>query len=176
MASLVRSTIVSALFGLFVGPGPIAVIIPWFISGWRVELATGAWILPQLLGVVMIAGGLPALLASIARFVHEGRGTLAPIVPTEKLVIRGAYRLVRNPMYIAVLAMIFGQSLVFQSWALVAYGTMVAVVFDLFVRFYEEPALQRTFGDEYVRYCAAVSRWAPRSSPWRGEGPSVRQT
>ncbi len=116
-------------------------------------------------------------MAAIARFVHEGRGTLAPIVPTEKLVIRGAYRFVRNPMYLAVLAMIFGQVLVFQSWALAVYGTIVAVTFDLFVRFYEEPTLQRTYGDEYVRYRVAVSRWAPRSSPWRGEDdrPTVRQ-
>ncbi len=169
MASLVRSSIVSALFGLFVGPGPIAVLIPWLSTRWHWEPVSGWRLGLRLVGGALIAAGAPALVAAIARFVYEGRGTLAPVVPTEILVVHGAYRFVRNPMYVAMLAMILGQALLFQSWPLAIYGLGMAVIFDVRVRTYEEPTLQRTYGKAYARYRSTVPRWLPRRSPWYGE-------
>lgn len=169
MAGLMRSAVVSALFGLLVGPGPIAVVIPWLITHWRGSVASDGWLVLQLFGGLLIVLGLPALVASIARFVYEGRGTLAPMMPTEALVVRGAYRYVRNPMYVGVLAMIFGQALVFFSWPLAVYGVAVAAAFDLFVRFYEEPTLTRTHGAAYEQFRAKVPRWLPRLTPWEGD-------
>jgi len=47
---------------------------------------------------------------------------------------------------------------------LFGYGVFLAIGYHLFVRFYEEPTLRRKFGEEYVQYCAAVSRWLPQRS------------
>lgn len=168
MASRLRATIVSVLFGLFVGPGPVAILVPWLITRWRWEPVTGWRLALRAIGFLLIAAGAPTLVAAIARFVYEGRGTLAPVVPTEELVVHGAYRYVRNPMYLSVLAIIMGQALVFQSWWVALYGAVVAVGVNFFVRMYEEPTLERTYGDVYERYRSHVPRWLPRTSPWRG--------
>src|SRR5262249_19139083 len=99
------------------------------------------------------------------RFVVEGRGTPAPIAPTEHLVVGGPFRWVRNPGYIAVIALLLGQALLLGSSAVLAYATVVALGFHLFVVFYEEPTLRRQFGAEYETYCHAVPRWIPRLRP-----------
>lgn len=108
------------------------------------------------------------LLEASARFAWQGLGTPAPIYPTERLVVSGAYRHVRNPMYLAVLAIILGQAAMFGSSALLAYGAAVAVAFHLFVVLYEEPTLRRSFPEDYRRYAAHVRRWLPRPTPWAG--------
>ena len=69
-------------------------------------------------------------------------------------------------MYLAVLAAIAGQALILGRMALVGYGAVVAVAFVVFVRLYEEPTLQGTFGDAYETYRRAVPRWLPRRRPW----------
>lgn len=108
------------------------------------------------------------LLHAFARFALEGRGTPAPVAPTERLVVGGIYRHVRNPMYVAVLAIILGQALLFSSWALVAYATIAAIAMVSFVKFYEEPTLARRYGADYEAYRSAVPGWLPRLTPWRG--------
>ena len=50
------------------------------------------------------------MLEAFARFVVEGVGTPAPVAPTNELVVGGLYRYVRNPMYLAVAAVILGQA------------------------------------------------------------------
>jgi protein-S-isoprenylcysteine O-methyltransferase Ste14 len=70
-------------------------------------------------------------------------------------------------MYAAVLSVILGQSLIWGSARVIAYGVAVWLVFHLFVRAYEEPTLRATFGAEYGRFCAGVPRWIPRLRPWR---------
>lgn len=96
-------------------------------------------------------------------------GTPAPVAPTEKLVIGGIYRHVRNPMYVAVLSIIIGQALLFSSWTLVAYAVIGAVGMGSFVRLYEEPTLANRYGAEYETYRRNVPGWLPRLTPWRGE-------
>jgi len=112
--------------------------------------------------------GLLILLDSFARFALQGQGTPAPVMPPKHLVVTGLYRHVRNPMYVAVTALIVGQGLLFGSVAVLEYGAIVWVSFFLFVLAYEEPALDRQFADEYKRYRANVRRWVPRIKPWRG--------
>jgi protein-S-isoprenylcysteine O-methyltransferase Ste14 len=91
-----------------------------------------------------------------------------PVAPTQHLVVTGLYRFVRNPMYVAVLGLILGQTLVFQSQTLAAYGAAIWLAFHTFVFFYEEPTLRRSFGATYETYCQRVPRWLPRITPWRG--------
>lgn len=92
----------------------------------------------------------------------QGSGTPAPIFPTDRLVAEGFYRFMRNPMYVAVLAIVIGQALLFSSLLVLAYAVVLAAAFHLFVLFYEEPTLRKTYGASYDAYCAEVGRWLPR--------------
>jgi len=82
-------------------------------------------------------------------------------------VVTGFYRYVRNPMYVAVLSLVFGQGLLFGSAHVLFYGTIAFAVMHCFVIFYEEPTLRRTFDGAYENFCAHVRRWIPRLRPWQ---------
>ena len=153
-------TILKTLIFLAVFPGIVLVYAPCLILyAWpsviHSETAHYTALLPWLLGVSI-------LLWCVRDFVFKGGGTPAPIDPPKKLVVQGLYRFVRNPMYIGVLLVLIGHILWFQSLWLAMYAVLVFLVFHLFVVLYEEPALRKTFGDSYVRYCQKVPRWMPR--------------
>ena len=95
-------------------------------------------------------------------FATSGKGTPSPIDAPTGLVTRGFYRYTRNPMYVAVLAVIAGWAVLFGSLLLVAYGVALFAVFSLFILRHEEPRLARDFGDEYAEYVERVGRWLPR--------------
>src|SRR5262249_18082750 len=99
----------------------------------------------RVIGAIMIAARLPVLLDSFARFAIQGLGTPAPVAPPQHLVVTGLYRYVRNPMYVAVSALIFGQGLLFGSVSLLEYGLVVWLGFFAFVVLYEEPTLRGQF-------------------------------
>jgi protein-S-isoprenylcysteine O-methyltransferase Ste14 len=151
---------------LVLAPGVVAGLIPWLITGWEAD----AWSVPlRALGWLMIGAGLGVLLEAFVRFVLEGIGTPAPVAPTERLVVGGAYRYVRNPMYLAVGALIVGQALVLGQAALLAYGAAFGAAVVAFVHVYEEPTLVRRFGADYEAYRRAVPAWWPRLRPWAPE-------
>jgi protein-S-isoprenylcysteine O-methyltransferase Ste14 len=150
-----------------IAPGTIAGLVPWLVTHWRVQEHTSASAL--LIGGVLVAAGLAALIECFLRFARTGDGTPAPLAPTQRLVVTGLYRFVRNPMYVAVVMLIFGQMLLFSSAALLAYGVAIWTAFHLFVVFFEEHRLERKFPDEYAAYVAHVGRWIPRLTPWRPE-------
>jgi protein-S-isoprenylcysteine O-methyltransferase Ste14 len=154
----IRAVLGSVLF-LLVAPGTVAGLIPWAITGWE---STGPWLGFELLGLVLIAAGVGVLLHAFARFALEGIGTPAPVAPTERLVVRGLYRYVRNPMYLAVAATIIGQALLLGRPILLAYALVFMAVVAAFVKLYEEPTLSRRFGREYEQYRRAVPAWRPR--------------
>ena len=154
----------STLFFLL-APGVVAGVIPWWLTRWVVLPAPLAL---RFLGVVLLAAGVPVLVSAFVRFARDGLGTPAPVAPTERLVVSGAYRYVRNPMYLGVLSAIVGQALLLGQTQLFGYAGLIALAFVLFVRFYEEPALRRQFGAEYEAYCRAVPGWWPRLRPWQG--------
>ena len=151
---------------LLVAPGVVAGLVPWLITGWEVDEEL-AWVPLQVLGGLLIAAGVAVLLHAFARFVVEGLGTPAPVAPTEKLVVGGLYRHVRNPMYVAVASTIIGQALVLGRPVLLAYAALFMATVAAFVHLYEEPTLTRQFGDDYTRYRRAVPAWRPRLTPWR---------
>jgi protein-S-isoprenylcysteine O-methyltransferase Ste14 len=160
-----RAAAGSAAF-LVLAPGVVAGVVPWLLTGWRME---GDPVAARIAGAALIALGAAFLLHAFARFVVEGLGTPAPVAPTERLVVGGVYRYVRNPMYLAVGATIIGQALLFGQSVLLAYAAGFAAVVFCFVRVYEEPALTEQFGESYERYRRAVPGWLPRLTPWRGE-------
>jgi protein-S-isoprenylcysteine O-methyltransferase Ste14 len=158
----IRAAVGSLVF-LVVAPGVVAGVIPWLLTDW----SSHAWPAPvRLIGGALIAGGVAVLLPAFGRFVIEGIGTPAPVAPTERLVIGGAYRYVRNPMYLAVASVIVGQALLFGQVVLLVYAVVFVAAVTAFVRGYEEPALAGRFGEEYEAYMRAVPRWRPRLRPW----------
>ena len=146
----------SALF-MVLAPGTVAGLVPWWISRWQFEPHSPLWLPLQIVGAAMITTGALVLL-----------GTPAPTFPTRQLVVTGLYRYVRNPMYIAVVALIVGQGLIFANIRVLEYGALIWLAFHLFVVSYEEPALHKSFGPEYETFCRHVSRWRPRLHPWPG--------
>jgi protein-S-isoprenylcysteine O-methyltransferase Ste14 len=155
----------SAVFFL-VGPGIVAGLTPWWFTGWRVREPVPYWAPMRVLGVILLAAGLFALVQAFVRFVVEGLGTPAPIAAPERLVVGGLYRYVRNPMYVAVLAIIVGQALILGQLVLLPYAATFWLITAAFVRWYEEPALTRRFGADYEVYRRAVPAWLPRLRPW----------
>jgi protein-S-isoprenylcysteine O-methyltransferase Ste14 len=162
-----RAAFGSAAF-LVVAPGVAAGVVPWALTRWRVG---GRWWPPAVAaGWVLVALGAIVVVGAFARFVLEGRGTPAPVAPTARLVVGGMYRYVRNPMYLAVLAIVIGQGLVLGRGWLLAYAAGLGLVFAAFVGWYEEPALRRRFGEPYEAYRRAVPGWLPRLHPWDPDG------
>jgi protein-S-isoprenylcysteine O-methyltransferase Ste14 len=159
--SRARAAVGSVVF-LVVAPGVVAGLVPWLMTGW----STHDWWPPiRVLGGLMIGAGLAVLLQAFVRFVVEGIGTPAPIAPTERLVVGGAYRYVRNPMYLAVAALIFGQALLLGQAEVLLYAAAFCVTVAAFVHGYEEPILSRRFGAQYEAYRRAVPAWRPRRTP-----------
>jgi protein-S-isoprenylcysteine O-methyltransferase Ste14 len=155
-----------SLVFLVLAPGVVAGLLPWWITDWEVKEPLPYWAPVRVLGAILIAAGVVVLLHAFARFVVEGLGTPAPVAPTERLVVGGLYRYVRNPMYLAVAATIVGQALALGQLILLPYAATFAAAVVAFVRWYEEPTLRRQFGEEYDAYCRAVPAWWPRRSPW----------
>ena len=160
------SAVLLSLLFLIVAPGTVAGLGPWWLTGWRFQPGPLAL---RGLGLALIAGGSYLLLECFGRFAWQGHGTPAPIAPPDRLVVTGAYRRVRNPMYVAVIALILGQAALFADLRLVGYAAAVWLGFHLFVLIYEEPTLRRAFPDDYAAFTAAVPRWRPRLRPWRPE-------
>jgi protein-S-isoprenylcysteine O-methyltransferase Ste14 len=158
------SAAVGSIVFLVAVPGVVAGLVPWLLTGW--DAADPPWPL-QVLGALLLAAGVLVLLQAFTRFVTEGIGTPAPVAPTERLVVGGLYRHVRNPMYLAVAAAIVGQALLLGRWVLLAYAAAFLIAVASFVRWYEEPTLHDRYGAEYDAYRSAVPGWWPRRRPWR---------
>jgi protein-S-isoprenylcysteine O-methyltransferase Ste14 len=154
--------VLGSAFFLVIAPGTVAGYVPWRICGWRIQAPLLHFSAFRWLGVLLIAVGVPVLLDSFAHFALKGLGTPAPVFPTRHLVVSGLYRYVRNPMYVAVVAAILGQGLLFGDVRILEYGILVWLAFHLFVVLYEEPTLRRSFGAEYEAFCVQVGRWVPR--------------
>src|SRR5215468_7451547 len=156
----------SALF-FAVAPSVLAGLIPWSITHWEFRPPFFDLQATRAVGMLLIVAGLPGLIDSFARFALQGLGTPAPIAPTQNLVVTGLYRYVRNPIYVALVAVILGQAVLFGDQRLLGYGVLVWLAFHIFVLAYEEPTLRQSYGAEYESYRANVPRWIPRLTPWR---------
>lgn len=162
MLLFLRSIFFAALF-----PGTVTLVVPWLIvsrGGATPLRGIGAL---QYFAVVPITIGVAILARCIWEFAAKGRGTLAPVDPPKHLVVTGLYRYVRNPMYVGALTLILGEAALFRSVALLEYAAGFFLFVNVFVMFYEEPILQRRFGESYDRYRRAVHRWLP-GKPFEG--------
>jgi protein-S-isoprenylcysteine O-methyltransferase Ste14 len=159
-----RAAVGTTIF-LLVAPGVVAGLIPYALTDWRSTDPPAALVVA---GAALIVLGTAVLLNAFARFVIEGIGTPAPIAPTERLVVGGLYRYVRNPMYVAVGTTIVGQALLLGRPGLLAYAALFWAIVAAFVHVYEEPTLAARYGEQYDAYRRAVPAWWPRLRPWSG--------
>lgn len=152
---LVRNLIFTVL-----QPGLVAGLFPYLLlrSDYQ-AFWPETWAFRQLTGAGLFAFGFVILIVCIVRFATEGRGTLSPVDPTKKLVVKGLYRFSRNPMYVGVTSMLAGEILFWPSLKLAVYAAFVFAAFNLFIYFHEEPRLRRDFGADYEEYCRRVRRW-----------------
>lgn len=143
------------------GPTIVAGLVPWLVTRWNPD---GQLLALRILGGALLGAGAALVLETTTRFALQGRGTPAPWAPPERFVVRGTYRLTRNPMYVGVLALIVGQALLLGREILFAWAAAAWILFHLFVVFEEEPGLRRRFGAAYEDYCGRVARWLPTGS------------
>ena len=157
MPVLVRALTYAVLF-----VGLILVFVPARLLSWSGISPSEELGPTQAAGIVVALAGAALALWCLLAFVRLGRGTPAPFDPPRRLVIRGPYRFVRNPMYLGAGLALGGAALCYRSLPLLAYTGLLLLAAHLFVVFYEEPRLRRTFGAEYDGYCRTVGRWVPR--------------
>jgi protein-S-isoprenylcysteine O-methyltransferase Ste14 len=156
-------------------PFTVTVLIPLWLARRNgitpVPASTTTGLLLQAGGLGLLCVGLLLFVASLRRFVTEGEGTLAPWDPPRRLVVRGPYRYVRNPMISGVVLVLFGEGMVLLSrphleWALIFLG-----INAVYIPLLEEPMLVERFGASYREYCRHVPRLLPRWRPWTPESP-----
>ena len=157
MLVFVRAVTYSTLF-----IGLLLVYVPARLLSWSGLVRPVAMEVQQVVGMVIGAAGSAVALWCIFTFALVGKGTPAPFDPPRRLVIRGPYRFVRNPMYIGAGLALAGAALFYESLPLLGYISFFFLATHLFVVGYEEPALRRTFGQEYETYCDRIRRWWPR--------------
>jgi protein-S-isoprenylcysteine O-methyltransferase Ste14 len=150
-------------------PGMAAVVVPALILlafdgdvGWGLGGAAAA--LPVLLGILLITAGIVVWLWTVRLLARVGKGTLAPWDPTTRLVAAGPYGRMRNPMITSILAVLAGEAALFGSIPLLIWCAAFFVLNHVFFLLYEEPVMERRFGDEYRAYVNDVPRWLSRVS------------
>lgn len=152
-------------------PGTVLVFVPAFIliitdhSKFSHELLAPDRILFWL-ALLPAGAGLALAIWTVRLFIKFGDGTPAPWDPPRKLVIRGPYRHVRNPMITAVLFMLLAETILFQSWPVAMWMGFFFIGNAIYFPMSEEKGLDKRFGDEYRIYKANVPRWIPRLRPW----------
>lgn len=116
------------------------------------------------IGTLLVVSGASLCWKTVSLFTEVGEGTPAPFDPPKKLVIEGPYIYLRNPMMVGVLMVLLGESLIFNSvligaWFLVFFGLCL-----ILIPVWEEPDLEKRFGEPYKEYERNVPRWIPKIS------------
>jgi protein-S-isoprenylcysteine O-methyltransferase Ste14 len=153
----VRLVLKNVLFTLVI-PGTVGVYFPLVLA--RGDLPKPGLALPISLGLFAVAFAI--YLWSVWHFASRGRATPLPIDAPKSLMVQGPYRYTRNPMYLALFSALLGWLLLYQNLSLLLYTIAVAALVTAFVIRYEEPHLEREFGDDYIEYKTIVPRWLPR--------------
>lgn len=160
------------LAALLALPTMVLVVVPaWIVTRYCVHISSPASVTEWLLAgsaVVLFVPGLALFCASVHHFFAYGRGTLAPWDPPRRLVVRGPYRYVRNPMISGVMLMLCGLALGLRSWPHGIWAALFVLGNAVYIPAIEEPSLERRFGAAYREYGEHVGRFLPRARPWSG--------
>jgi protein-S-isoprenylcysteine O-methyltransferase Ste14 len=155
-------TLMRAIVYATVFMGFTLVFLPMRVLAWSGFSEPSTIGVQQVLAVIILIAGLALTVSCVLSFVFVGKGTPFPLDPPRRLVIRGPYTVIRNPMYIGAALAMSGAALYYGSWALIGYVASFLTLMQLFVISHEEPTLRNTFGIEYTEYCEQVPRWWPR--------------
>jgi protein-S-isoprenylcysteine O-methyltransferase Ste14 len=161
----VKLFVKNLLFTILV-PGTVAVYVPLLITPDR-SFTNNAFLL--VVGFLLLGMGTGIYIWTVWDFASFGRGTPLPLDAPKRLVVRGLYCFIRNPMYSGVILVILGWAGIFTSRWLLVYAVGVWIAVNLFIVYYEEPKLAKLFRGEYEAYCQSVGRWVPRI-PSRSNG------
>jgi protein-S-isoprenylcysteine O-methyltransferase Ste14 len=158
--------------GSFMLPIGVMIIMPCFLM-WLTADDTIGWTLSWPLDLIVLSMGITILLSGvlllaicIRLFSSIGKGTLAPWAPTQKLVVVGVYRYIRNPMITGVILGLLGESIILSNNAIFLWFLLALIVNHIYFIKSEEPGLVTRFGKEYIEYSKNVPRWLPRKTPW----------
>jgi protein-S-isoprenylcysteine O-methyltransferase Ste14 len=157
IAVLIRAMTYATLF-----VGVVLVYLPAQTLSWAGVRPPERLGLPQVAGCIVSACGAALTLWCILSFAIIGRGTPMPLDPPRRLVVRGPYWYVRNPMYLGAGLALGGAALYYETAALGTYVSLFLLLMHTFVVSYEEPTLRQDFGEDYAAYCRHVRRWWPR--------------
>jgi protein-S-isoprenylcysteine O-methyltransferase Ste14 len=150
-------------------PGTMTVWVPIFLLLPRIHHHNFSVNLDETSAVLLIALGAGGCFWRAFDFAFKGEGTPAPSDPPKVLVIQGFYKYTRNSMYVSVLMILVGESLLFSSEWLLGYAAAIALGVHLFVELYEEPTLQGKMGAACSEYCQAVPTWILQAGQVRGK-------
>jgi protein-S-isoprenylcysteine O-methyltransferase Ste14 len=157
------------VLSVLLAPAMMTVFIPaaivWLTGVDAPDLGTVPGLLLVTAGIALIAGGLGMLVWTVVLFDRVGEGTLAIGSPI-KLVVRGPYRHVRNPMMTGVFCIQLGTAAVLASPWLLGWFVFFFTCVLIAIRTVEEPHLRRRFGADYDEYRRHVPRWIPRITAW----------
>jgi protein-S-isoprenylcysteine O-methyltransferase Ste14 len=145
-------------------PALIVTLTDSYNPGWGLPVPLNYLVVVA--GVGLIAGGLALVVATVRMFMTIGQGTLAPWDPTERLVVSGVYRYVRNPMISGVIGVLVGEGVLFGSLPVFIWALLFTGVNLVYIPRVEEPGLRERFGADYAEYARHVPRWLPRRTPW----------
>ncbi|MDY6853717.1 MAG: isoprenylcysteine carboxylmethyltransferase family protein [Thermodesulfobacteriota bacterium] len=152
-------------------PGTALILIPSFVlCSFKDSEFSAEFVSPYQslfwLGLSLVFIGLSLALWTVRLFMKYGKGTPFPWEPPKKLVIRGPYRHVRNPMISSMLLIIMAEALLFQSWPLTIWMVIFFAGNAVYLPLIEEKSLEKKFGEEYRMYKKHVPRWIPRLRSW----------
>ena len=155
----------------FILPVTVLILVPrWIEPDWtahsNINLAIGI-----ALGII----GLMVMTPTISSFIIIGKGTLAPWSTTQKLVITGLYKYVRNPMILGVLTVLIGEATMFSSLTILKWAGLFFVINTLYFKLAEEPSMVNRFGEDYIRYRKNVGMWLPRFTPYTDESSNSKK-
>ena len=166
----IRAILLLPVMATIVIPAALLSVFGWDSIGvWGIHPAIRPTL--SIIGAVLSLAGFGLAATTIRQFATVGRGTLAPWNPTEKLVVQGVYRYVRNPMISGVMGVLLGEAMISASVAILIWFCVFVLSNTSYIPLYEEPGLVKRFGDEYEVYRRNVPRWIPRLTPWEsGDG------
>lgn len=163
---------VNHLRAIVVLPCMVTLVIPATLLWWKGPDTFGWWQSAPIraalstVGAALICFGLVLMAATVRLFATVGRGTLAPWNPTQRLVVHGVYRYVRNPMISGVLAILLGEAVLAVSLPIACWFLAFFTVNAVYIPLSEEPGLLQRFGEDYAEYRRNVPRWVPRLTAW----------
>jgi protein-S-isoprenylcysteine O-methyltransferase Ste14 len=151
-----------ALYG-WVGPFSVLYIIPQFIMRiTNIKSHEGFGFLSlKILGMIfMWSGAALAIYCGVLMMVYA-KGTPLVTSAPQKILARNIYKYIRHPMMWALFIVVLGEALTFGQWILFVWLIAMSRIIYLIVVNYEEPQLERRFGESWNEYCQKVPRWFP---------------